>query len=303
MSGAYAGRGGTYEKKGDYVRALADFDQWLKLDPTNAHAREGRARVQALAAARPAATQPPQSVSPAPAAERRVALVIGNSKYAAVPFLPNPQRDAQAVAVALREAGFQTVTVAGDLDRAAMRKALRAFREAADTADWGLVYYAGHGIQIAGVNYLVPVDARLRDERDVEDETIAYGELDRAVSGAKALRIIILDACRDDPFAAQMVRRNPGHDITRGLRPPSEPRPGLLVVYSAKDGQLAQDGHGDHSPFATALIAHLKDKGREVRRMFDDVSSDVLDATNNQQQPFTYGSLPGRRDFFFVAGK
>jgi tetratricopeptide (TPR) repeat protein len=288
---AYGNRGSAYEKKGDYPRAVADYDESLKLDPNYAFARDGRKRVAAV-------WQPP----PLAPTERRVALVIGNSKYAAVPLLPNPRRDAEAVAQALREAGFQT-TVTGDLDRAAMRKALRAFRDAADKADWALVYFAGHGIQIGKANYLIPIDAALRDERDVEDETVSYSEVERAIEGARALRIIILDACRADPFERQMVRRNAVHASVRGLSPPPDTRPGLLVVYSARDGQFAEDGIGDHSPFATALIAHLKDRGREVRRMFDDVSADVLDATDNRQQPFTYGSLPGRKDFYFVAGK
>jgi uncharacterized caspase-like protein len=184
-----------------------------------------------------------------------------------------------------------------------MREALRSFRDAADKADWGLIYYAGHGLQIGGVNYLVPVDARLRDERDVEGETISYGELEKTVGGARGLRLIILDACRVDPFAAQMAHANPDHAIVRGLTAPPELRPGLLVVYSAKHGQVAEDGDGEHSPFATALIARLATPGREVRRMFDDVADDVQEATHNRQLPFTYGSLPGKWDFFFVTGR
>jgi tetratricopeptide (TPR) repeat protein len=311
----YAGRGGAYEKKGDYDRALADFDLSLQLNPNGAFARAGRERVRAALAARPnparaGASQAQSTPAPAPSfqlpavtAERRVALVVGNSRYRAVDYLPNPKRDADAVAAALRGAGFQSVTVAGDLGRDALRDALRTFRTEADAADWALIYYAGHGIQINGTNYLIPVDAKLRDERDVKGETVGYDELEETVRGAQALRIIILDACRNDPFAANMARHNPDHAISRGLRPPPEGRPGLLVVYSARDGQVAEDGDGEHSPFATALIAHVKAPGREVRRMFDDVSDDVLEATRNRQQPFTYGRLPGKRDFFFVTGR
>jgi uncharacterized caspase-like protein len=234
-------------------------------------------------------------------AERRVALVIGNSAYAAAPALPNPRRDAEAVADALRQAGFQTVTLVSDAGRDAMRDALRTFRTAADKADWGVIYYAGHGIQIGKNNYLIPVDAQLTDERDVETETISYAELERTINGVKALRIIILDACRVDPFERQMARLNPGRSIPRGLSAPPEPEPGLLVIYSAKDGQVAEDGDGDNSPFATSLITQLKTPGREVRRLFDFVRDDVMSVTNKRQQPFTYGSLPAKRDFFFVA--
>jgi tetratricopeptide (TPR) repeat protein len=297
---AHGGRGHAYEKKGDYVRALADFEQALRLEPAFAFAREGRDRVRVALAA---PTTPVPQATPVPQ-ERRVALVIGNSRYASAPHLPNPARDAEAVAAALRQTGFQTVTAKSDLGRDAMRDALRAFRDAADAADWALIYYAGHGIQIGGVNYLVPVDAALSDERDVDGATVAYGELEKTVRGAKALQIVILDACRDDPFAAQIARLNPTHAMTRGLIPPPEPRPGLLVVYSAKAGQLAEDGvSGNHSPFAAALIAHLGDSGRDVRRVFDYVSADVMDATNSRQQPFTYGSLPVRREFYFAAGR
>src|SRR5262249_15167149 len=116
-------------------------------------------------------------------------------------------------------------------------------------------------------------------------------------------RIVILDACRNDPFAAQMARANPGRALARGLSPPPEPDAGMLVVYSAKDGQVAEDGDGANSPFAAALVAQLKVPGREVRRVFDYVREDVMNATCRRQQPFTYGSLPGSKDYYFVAGK
>jgi hypothetical protein len=253
----------------------------------------------------PVAAPPPkplvQPSSPAVTAEHRVALVIGNSAYRAVPVLPNPRRDAQAVAQALRDDGFKTVTLVNDAGLDALRNALRTFRAAADAADWGLIYYAGHGLQIGKTNYLVPADARLRDERDVDAEAVSYGELEKAVSGARALRLIILDACRTDPFEAQMVRVNPGRAFSRGLSPPPEPDAGMLIVYSAKDGQIAEDGDGANSPFAAALIAQLKVPGREVRRLFDFVRDDVMNATGRRQQPFTYGSLPAVRDYYFLA--
>jgi tetratricopeptide (TPR) repeat protein len=310
----YGNRGLAYEHKGDYGRAIADYDQSLKLDPNHAFAREGRDRVQALLTAnRPGPVQallPPQASPPRPAAptistERRVALVIGNSGYTSslVQTLPNPRRDAKLVADALRQAGFETVELT-DLDIAGMVKALQAFRNKADSADWALVYFAGHGIEVNRVNYLIPVDAKLADSRDVKHETVSYDDVAEAIGGARALRIIILDACRNNPFKAQMRQTAALRgSLDRGLAAPPETEPGTLVVYSAKEGQAAVDGDGVNSPFALAFVTRLKMPGREVRRIFDEVRDDVLEATSKRQQPYTYGSLPGSRDFFFVAGK
>jgi tetratricopeptide (TPR) repeat protein len=280
----YAERGYHYFAKGDYDRAIADYTQAIRLNSSYTNT-DYTSRAEAYRA------------------DRRVALVIGNSRYASVPFLPNPRRDAEAIASALREDGFQNVMLSTDLGRDAMRDALRSFRDAADTADWGMIYYAGHRLQIGRSNYLVPVDARLRDERDIDAETVSYAELEKSVSGAKALRLIILDACRVDPFAAQMARQSAVRVLERGLIAPPEPEPGMLVAYSARDGQVAEDGDADNSPFALALVKQLRVPGREVRRAFDFVRDDVLRATGRRQQPFTYGSLPGDRDFFFVPAK
>jgi uncharacterized caspase-like protein len=207
------------------------------------------------------------------------------------------------VADALRQAGFETVEME-DLDIAGMVKALQSFRAKADSADWALVYFAGHGIEINRVNYLLPVDAKLADSRDVKRETVSYEDVADAIGGAKALRIIILDACRDNPFRAQMRQTAALRgSLDRGLAAPPETEPGTLVVYSAREGQAAVDGDGVNSPFALAFVGRLKTPGRDVRRMFDEVRDDVLAATSKRQQPYTYGSLPGSRDFFFVAGK
>jgi Caspase domain len=235
-------------------------------------------------------------------AEHRVALVIGNSQYRSVAFLSNPRRDAKAVADALRQADFQMVDLKMDLDREGMVKALRAFRDQADKADWALIYFAGHGIEINRVNYLIPTDAKLRDDRDVQAEAVSYEELLNTIGRAKALRLVILDACRVNPFKERMNRTMASRGTDRGLAPPPESPPGTLIAYSAKDGEVAEDGDdGANSPFAQAFVSELKVPGREVRRLFDYVRDDVLEATHNRQQPFTYGSLPGRRDFYFVA--
>jgi tetratricopeptide (TPR) repeat protein len=300
---AYGSRGYAFEKKGDYNRAISDYDQSLKLDPNLDFARQGRERVQIALAARP--NPAPRPLTPPISAERRVALVIGNSSYASsfVPALPNPRRDAGLVADALRQAGFETVQLV-DLDHAGMVKALQSFRDKADSADWALVYFAGHGIEVNRVNYLIPTDAKLADSRDVKHETVSYEDVADAIGGAKALRIIVLDACRNNPFKAQMHQTAALRgSLDRGLAAPPETEAGTLVVYSAKEGQAAIDGDGINSPFALAFVARLKTPGREVQRMFDDVRDDVLKATNKRQQPYKYGSLSGERDFFFVAGK
>jgi hypothetical protein len=307
----YNVRGKAYFDNGQHALAMLDYEQALRLDPLLAVARQNLERAQtALAAAQTApaprpATSPLESSPPAVAAERRVALVIGNSGYKStlVSTLPNPRRDAVAVADALRQAGFQTTELA-DLDRSSMVKALQAFRAKAAAADWALVYYAGHGIEINRANYLIPVDATLADSGDVEFETVSYDSVMNAIRGARALRIIVLDACRNNPYKAQMHQTLAQRgSLDRGLAAPPESEPGTLVVYSAKEGEVAIDGEGVNSPFARAFVEQLRTPGIEVRRLFDNVRDDVMDATGRRQQPFTYGSLPGRRDFFFVAGK
>ena len=138
------------------------------------------------------------------AVDRRVALVIGNSGYRAVQQLPNPSHDAELVGAALRSTGIEDVAVVHDLDRESMVAALKAFARKADAADWAIIYYAGHGIEIGGTNYLIPVDAKLETDRDVPDEAIPLEQMQTTIEGAHKLKLIVLDACRDNPFAAQM---------------------------------------------------------------------------------------------------
>jgi TonB family protein len=235
---------------------------------------------------------------------RRVALVIGNAAYSNAPALINPPNDAASVSATLREAGFDTVTVKTDLSQQATLNALREFASLADAADWAVVYYAGHGIEFGGVNYLIPIDARLRADRDIDLEGVDLGKVMAAVEGAKRLRLIILDACRDNPFANQMRRTMASRSIGRGLAR-VEPEPGTLIAYAAKHGETAIDGVATrNSPFAEALVKRIKQSPPvEVRRLFDYVRDDVLKATNKRQQPFSYGSISAEEDFYFLPQK
>lgn len=240
--------------------------------------------------------------SQAKAQGRRIALVIGISNYLSVPILSNPGRDAALVAETLKRIGFEAVTLKTNLDRNGFIDTLHEFALQAENADWALVYYAGHGIEVAGVNYLIPTDAKILSDRDVSLEAISLDHVRNAVGRAKRLRLIVLDACRDNPFANQMRRTLSvaSRSVAQGLAA-VEPEAGTLIVYAAKDGETAIDGDGLNSPFTTAFVANVRRPGLEVRRLFDNVRDDVMDATKHKQQPFTYGSLSGRQDFYFVA--
>jgi uncharacterized caspase-like protein len=238
-------------------------------------------------------------LDPAQARQRRVALVIGNSAYRSVPALPNPRRDAEAMAAALRQVGFQSVSLKGDLTREALIEALRSFAREAESADWAVVYFAGHGIEMGGANYLIPVDARLEADRDIPLEAVALDQVLGVVEAARKLRVVLLDACRDNPFARQMRRTTASRSIGRGLAR-VEPAGGTIVAYAAKDGQIALDGDAGNSPFVVALLKHMATPGVEINKLFRLVRDDVLAATGRRQEPFVYGSLPSE-DFFFVA--
>jgi uncharacterized caspase-like protein len=231
------------------------------------------------------------------AEETRVALVIGNGNYVGVPPLSNPARDSAAVARTLQSLGFKTVQAELDLKFDAMRRVLRDFTALADKADWALVYYAGHGVEVDGVNYLIPVDARLRTDKDVTFEATPLDQVLLSIEGARKLRLVILDACRDNPFLRQMTRAITTRSISRGLAR-VEPEGGTLIVYAAKAGQVAYDGDGETSPFVTSLIRRMTEPGVEINKLFRLVRDDVLNATGKRQEPFVYGSLPGE-DFFF----
>ena len=228
-------------------------------------------------------------------AEKRVALIVGNSTYQTVPQLANPSRDASAVAKMFRDAGFDTVDVQLNVGNLEFKRAIRKFEATADQADIAVVYYAGHGFEIGGVNYLIPVDARLASDRDADDEAIPLERLVSSADGAKRLRLIVLDACRDNPFVKLMrrERKMANRAVIAGLGKVEPTSTDTLIAYAAKAGSTADDGDGQHSPFTTAVLKNLTIPGLDVRLAFGRVRDEVLRVTASRQEPFVYGSLGG----------
>ncbi|WP_245316803.1 caspase family protein, partial [Bradyrhizobium manausense] len=227
------------------------------------------------------------------AAEKRVALVIGNSAYKSAPRLTNPVNDATLLGGMFKTAGFDNVDVRLDLNAADMRRALREFASRTRDADVAVIYYAGHGIELDGTNYLIPTDAALETDGDVLDETVALDRALFAVEPAKQLRLVILDACRDNPFAKTMKRTVASRAIGRGLAKVEPTSPNTMIAFAAKAGSTASDGDSKNSPFATALVERLPTPGLDLGKAFRFVRDDVLKATGNKQEPFVYGSLGG----------
>jgi uncharacterized caspase-like protein len=231
---------------------------------------------------------------PSPAfAEKRVALLIGNSNYEHVVKLANPANDSGLLAETLRAAGFDTVDARRDLKIADMRRALRDFGDKARDADIAVVYYAGHGIEVDGVNYVIPVDAVLERDTDVYDEALSLERILAAIEPAKQLRLVILDACRDNPFANTMKRTIASRSIGRGLAKVEPTSPNTLIAFASKAGSTASDGDASNSPFTTALAKQIARPGLDLRKAFGYVRDDVLKATGNRQEPYVYGSLGG----------
>jgi caspase domain-containing protein len=225
-------------------------------------------------------------------AETRLALVIGNSNYTTVNKLPNPVNDARSVADDLKTAGFD-VTVTLDVTQVDMRRAIQNF--AAKVAKKGpdtiaLVYYAGHGVQVDGENFLVPVDARIERESDIAIASVRLADLMSALAAVPSkMRIVILDACRNNPFATTKQ--------TRGLAIVDAPS-GSIVAYSTAPGTEATDGAGGHSPYTAAFIEVSKEPHLQIEQLFKQVRLKVNQATNGQQTPWESSSLTA--NFWFM---
>lgn len=229
--------------------------------------------------------------------ERRVALVIGNSAYRAAPALPNPGNDAQDVAAALRAVGFEVIE-GRDLDRRGMGEALGRFARAADGADAALFFYAGHGLQFRGENFLLPVDSAPSDEFSIPYETTRVADVIDALQNAKGVRLLILDACRNNPLADRITSSGRSRDssIGRGLARIAQNR-GMVVAYATQANDVAADGKGRNSPFSAALVEQLAEPGLEVGQLFRRVAAGVNQRTGGRQTPELSISLLG--DFYF----
>lgn len=223
--------------------------------------------------------------------------MIGNARYRHTRVLPNAAGDAQAVARALAGLGFEVGAPVLDADRAGLMRALVDFRDKADRAEIAIVFYAGHGLQMpkdnAAENYLVPVDARLADSRDAEIETVSLTEILRQMGGARN-RIVVLDACRDNPLASSMRMAGGGvqRSVERGLARPGPVAQGTLIAFSTDAGATAADGDGPNSPFTTALLKHIGQR-RDFGLIMRTVRADVAAATQNRQLPLVTDSLVG----------
>ena len=240
--------------------------------------------------------------SPAVAAGGKVALVIGNSSYRHAAALKNPVSDARAFAGLLERMGFASVSLQVDQDYGGMRRAIRDFAVAAEGAEIAIIYYAGHGMEIGGENYLVPVDARLERDQDLDYEAITLASVLKSVEGASRLRLVILDACRNNPLAAGMkVASGQTRSVAQGLTS-IEPPGDVLVAFAARHGTTAADGEGEHSPFTAALLRHFDEPGTDVRLVLGEVRDSVLEETKNRQEPHIYGTLGGSAIYLVPAG-
>ncbi len=230
-------------------------------------------------------------------ADKRIALVIGNGAYRKTSHLANPQHDARAVAEKLESLGF-SVQLGIDLTFDGMVQAQRKFVRGLDGADVALLFYAWHGIQIAERNYLVPVDAKLEAETDVEFETVSLSKLLDLLSHNAKVALVFLDACRNNPLASQM--KNLGRKaVMVGLAQETTHEGELFIAYATDPGQVAADGKGKHSPFSAALLGHIHTPGLEVQQLMKRVTQSVLAQTDGQQRPWQTGTLQSE---IFLAG-
>jgi uncharacterized caspase-like protein len=223
-----------------------------------------------------------------------VALVIGNSKYVTAGLLKNSAPDAKKIAAALRSVGFSEVHEHIDIDKQGMVKALKDFSASAENAEWAVIYYAGHGMEINGVNYLLPTDVKLASEEDAPDEAVPVSRLFDRLQNSSAVKIIILDACRDNPYRARMARRSASRSLRQGLIE-VKAGTGMLIAYAASPGEVAYDGgDGDNGPYALALAKDMQEKGLDIRIMFSKVHDDVLESSGKVQEPWYSAALPGK---------
>jgi len=232
---------------------------------------------------------------------KRVALVIGNSKYVNAVALPNPANDARLIASTLRNAGFEVVEGI-DQDNAGMHALIGKFTEESYNADLAVIFYAGHGMQVDGKNYLIPVDAELSSPAYLKTRTVQIDEFMAALPADPAVGVIILDACRDNPLARTLAASLPkSRSLGAGLAPVDAKADGIgtggvLIAYATDPGAIAFDGNGVDSPYSLALAKHLTEPGVEIQSALTRVRGEVTEATQGRQRPWHNASL-GREVF------
>ncbi|MDX8490267.1 caspase family protein [Mesorhizobium sp. VK22B] len=236
-----------------------------------------------------------------PEAAKRVALVIGNSKYVNAVPLPNPANDAQLIASTLRNAGFDVIEGV-DQDNQGMHSLISRFTEESYNADLAVIFYAGHGMQVDGKNYLIPVDAELTSPAYLKTRTVQIDEFMAALPPDPAVGVIILDACRDNPLARTLAASLPkSRSLGAGLAPVEAKADGVgtggvLIAYATDPGAIAFDGNGVDSPYSLALAKHLTEPGVEIQSALTRVRGEVTEATQGRQRPWHNASL-GREVF------
>lgn len=227
-------------------------------------------------------------LAPSAAEARKVALIIGNGDYANTSRLVNPANDIKIIAASAKQAGFDDVTIAADLAVNDFQKAMRDFRAKADGAEVAMVYYAGHGIEAQGKNWLIPTDAQLKSDLDLPYEAINLDRLMESVSGAQ-IRMVVLDSCRNNPFGRSW--RSGTRAVVNGLA--GVEADDVLVIFAAAPGQTAADGTSGNSPFATSLAKRLPQPDMPVQLLGGLIRDDVLRATAGSQRPFVSASITG----------
>ena len=325
-------RGFVLAKQRKLDEAIADYSEALRIDPdyllaysNRARAYEAEGRIDAGAGRLPAGhrargrtQQARRGCANASLPEPNGSLPGSPRRSRKAPRRPNgasPSSSATALTStrrrcatppttprrsppSLRALGFTEVRELINANLSALGKALKEFGDLAAGADWAVIYFAGHGIEVGGANYLIPVDAALEQQGHIEDETVPLSRVLGKVAGASKMQLVILDACRNNPFVPKM--RQTGRQaraIGRGLAS-IEPESGVLVAYAARDGTTALDGDSANSPYAEALVKYLSEPGLEISLLFRKVRDDVLSKTGTQQEPYTYGSLPAQPFYF-----
>jgi tetratricopeptide (TPR) repeat protein len=306
----YRHRASIHEKKGAVDKALADYRQALGIDPRNQVAMEGVRRLEAgggTAAGAPPAAATQQSAASAGSdaawpAERpsasaqsggRVALVIGNGAYAHAAKLSNPANDATDIAAALRKLGFDVV-VGRDLDKRGIEDKVREFGRKLDQAGVAVFFYAGHGMQVGGKNYLVPTDAKLERAGDLTLDTVDVGQVLAQMESEQRVNLVFLDACRDNPLARTFARSLGTRSTAVGSGLASiQSAIGTMIAYATQPDNVALDGSGRNSPFTAALVKHLATPGLDIGSVMRRVRTDVVQVTRGKQVPWDHSSLMG----------